>query len=229
MDKNDKARVSDTNWELGDGLTMEDRKPPEGEINAKRINIVDDNGNVRLALFNGTNVPDAVLDGQVVKRSVDLSGMAGMTFYNEDGEECGGLIYGNKRAVLAFGQYRQDEILGLSYHERDGKRQYGLYLEERSNIPLTEVFSKVMPVMKMDDGPEKKEALEKLRGQGYFGVPRLSVERRYEGEVSVELADSKGQPRLRMKVDTDDNPIIEFLNSRGEVVYKLPPSGIDMD
>ncbi|MFB5192713.1 hypothetical protein [Alicyclobacillus fastidiosus] len=208
---------------------MQGEESLAGEINAKRINIVDDNGKIRLALFNGSNVPDAVVDGQDLKRSVDLSGMAGLAFYNEDGDECGGLIYGNKRAVLAFDQYKQDEILGLSYHERDGKRQYGLYLEERSNTPMKEMLSIVMPVMQMEDGSEKKEALEELRKQGFLGVPRLSIERKFEGEVSVELADSKGQPRLRMKVDTDDNPRIEFLNSCGEVVYKLPPDEISMD
>lgn len=209
---------------------MHDEKKLEiGEIRAKRINIVDDNDKLRLSLFNGSNFPDGIMDGQVFERSVDMSGMAGLAFYNEDGDECGGLIYGNKRAVLAFDQYKQDEILGLSYHERDGKRQYGLYIEERPNMSMAEMFSIVNPVMHMEDGPEKREMLQNLREQGLLGVPRLSMEKTFDGEVSVELADSKGHPRLRMKVDANDSPVIEFLNSRGEVTYKLPPDGISMD
>lgn len=32
-----------------------------------------------------------------------------------------------------------------------------------------------------------------------------------------------GRPRIRMRVDQDDVPRLEFLNENGEVVYSLPP------
>ena len=195
------------------------------EITARRINIVDDNGVVRLRLFNGSSVPSVVLNGQTVPRNVSMAGMAGFAFYNEGGEECGGLIYGNRRAILAFDQYQQDEILGLSYHEgADGKRRYGFYVEQRPEIPMLQKLAIVEPVMAMDDGPDKTAAIQRLVEQGLWGdVPRVMIEKTAEGEAVLGLADSKGRTRVRMTVDADDTPRIEFLDASGEVTYRLPP------
>ena len=44
-----------------------------------------------------------------------------------------------------------------------------------------------------------------------------------DGDVMVQLSDSKGQPRIRMVVDQYDIPRIEFLDGEGNVLYKLPP------
>jgi hypothetical protein len=44
-----------------------------------------------------------------------------------------------------------------------------------------------------------------------------------KGEVSVQLFDSKGTPRIRMVVDEKDIPRMEFLDSKVKVTYRLPP------
>ncbi|MEF3303400.1 hypothetical protein [Paenibacillus sp. GYB003] len=44
-----------------------------------------------------------------------------------------------------------------------------------------------------------------------------------KGEVTVCLMDRKGKQRIRMKVDEDDNAVMEFLDGSGNVIYKLPP------
>jgi len=43
------------------------------------------------------------------------------------------------------------------------------------------------------------------------------------GDMSVKLMDSMGRQRIRMVVDKNDVPRIEFLNENGDVTYKLPP------
>ena len=43
------------------------------------------------------------------------------------------------------------------------------------------------------------------------------------GDITVQLMDSKGNQRIRMVVDENDIPKIEFLDSQGNVTYKLPP------
>lgn len=43
------------------------------------------------------------------------------------------------------------------------------------------------------------------------------------GDVSVKLMDSKGHPRIRLVVDKNDVPKMQFLNEEGEVTYQLPP------
>ncbi|WP_353892788.1 hypothetical protein PRVXH_002162 [Proteinivorax hydrogeniformans] len=41
--------------------------------------------------------------------------------------------------------------------------------------------------------------------------------------MSVKLSDSKGNERIRMVIDENDIPKLEFLNGNGEVIYSLPP------
>lgn len=43
------------------------------------------------------------------------------------------------------------------------------------------------------------------------------------GEVSVQLMDSKGKQRIRMVVDENDEAKMEFLDGKGNVLYRLPP------
>lgn len=200
------------------------------EIEAKRINIVDENGTRRLAIFNGDSFPELMMDGEVLQRSGNQQGAAGMIFFNESGDECGGLVYANSGAVFMFDQHKQDQIMGFSYDERpDGKREYGLNMWDRPDIPLKEIMTLVTPVITMENGPEKQKAWNELEDKGLLGAQRMFAGRTHDGTVSVSLSDKKGKTRLRLKVDGDDNPMIEFLNSRGEVVFRLPPEGINMD
>ena len=43
-----------------------------------------------------------------------------------------------------------------------------------------------------------------------------------DGDVSMKLMDSKGKDRIRMVIDENDEPKMEFLNEHGEVIYRLP-------
>ena len=40
--------------------------------------------------------------------------------------------------------------------------------------------------------------------------------------ASVALSDAAGTPRLKLTVDADGNPRIEFLDDKGQVVQRLP-------
>lgn len=44
-----------------------------------------------------------------------------------------------------------------------------------------------------------------------------------DGSVSIVLNDTKVWSPIRMVVDAQDCPKLEFLNENGEVVYSLPP------
>ncbi|MFD1674061.1 hypothetical protein [Alicyclobacillus fodiniaquatilis] len=200
------------------------------EIQTKRINIVDENGTRRLAIFNGSGLPKGTIDGKEIdQREGNNNGVAGLMFYNQDGDECGALVYGNQGAALLFDQYKQDQIVGMTYDEENGKRQYGLNIWERPNVPLSEFAELVIPIMNMEDGPEKQEEWRKLEEQGLTASQRMFTGRTQDGAITVALADKKGKTRLRMTVDMSDNPKIEFLNSQGQVVYQLPPDGVEMD
>ena len=104
-------------------------RPRFAGIDVERINVVEPDGTVRLALSNRPRFPAPVVEGKQGKRS--RGSLAGVIFYNDDGDECGGL-YGYGRTEedgswsagggLNIDQYRpREQVVGINYHGRDGK------------------------------------------------------------------------------------------------------------
>lgn len=99
-------------------------------------------------------------------------------FYNEEGEECGGLIYGGARgnngASLTFDKYKQDQVVQL-VHEQD-KGLKGMIVSDRPNHSLAETLDKTQDIRKkIGDSVAQRKALEQLAADGFFGRQRLLV------------------------------------------------------
>ena len=192
------------------------RKQRFEEIDVVRINLVGKDGRVQLVLANKERLPNPVIDGKTLKRSGPPT--PGLIFYNDEGDECGGRIFGGGRregdtlkvgGALLFDQYKQDQVIGLYYRQEDNRRVCGLQIWDRPDRPLPEMVE-----------AERRE--EKPEGDDQ-GVIRLFVGRTPTGEAAIRLSDRQGRERLRIGVD--DVPRLEFLNEQGEVVYRLPPEG----
>ncbi|MGE7603527.1 hypothetical protein ACQKL5_13730 [Peribacillus sp. NPDC097675] len=196
-------------------------------LELEKLNIVDENGTIRMSLFNNENIPPAFMDGiDILPGHRQNDPIAGLMFYNKEGDECGGLIYGNDidengkvtaGASLTFDQYKQDQVVQMKYSEDE----YGFYLFDRPNTPLSQVLKKEQEIKnsKLDPNVEENELNELWKGnvqRGYMGKSP-------NGEVAVKLMDSKGNDRIRMVVDSFDIPRMEFLDGEGNVIYKLPP------
>src|SRR5688500_18710476 len=59
------------------------------ELTVQRINVVEPDGTLRLAIANSARIPDAVVRGKTYPRSIH--GVAGMVFFDGQGQEHGGL------------------------------------------------------------------------------------------------------------------------------------------
>jgi hypothetical protein len=197
------------------------------EIDVERINVVDQDGTVRMVIANKDRSADPVLNGKVLGRRAGT--YPGIIFFNDQGDECGGLLYGGKGELgehracmsLTFDQYKTDQVMGLILDDNEGRRNYGFNVWDRPDLPLTEILERIEAVNRMDDGPAKEQARRELRP--FYGVQRIFVGRKADGEATVELYDRQGRPRIRMRIDADDIPRLEFLSDQGEVVYSLPP------
>lgn len=110
----------------------EKTRPRFEEIDVERINIVDADGKVRMAISGRDRFPGWVVRG---KEFPGRPKHAGIIFYNDDGEECGGLVFGNWGIGLMFDQRDQDQIIGLMYSEENGSRWYGLNIWDRPDRP----------------------------------------------------------------------------------------------
>ena len=169
-------------------------------VQAERVDIVEADGSVRLVISNSARSPDPVCDGQTFKR--DGGRPAGLLFYNDEGDECGGLVFGGRRAgdgysagaALLFDQFKQDQVVGISHDDSDGRRRAGLHVWDRRDEPFPAIG----------------------------GATRLFVGKTPERAAVVELRDGAGHVCLRLSVTHDGTPRLEFLDASGAVTAHLP-------
>ena len=95
-----------------------------GEITVERLNVVDANGTLRMVLAGKDRMHPGVMDGVTIDRPRPV---AGMLFFNDEGDEVGGLTYtgraaggpGRANAGLMFDQLKQDQTIGISFPDPD--------------------------------------------------------------------------------------------------------------
>jgi len=206
------------------------------EIDVQRINIVEPEGTLRMTISNHARMPDPVIGGKSYPLRTGTGGAgAGLIFFNDEGNENGGLTYtGRKTATghsagagLTFDQYNQDETVTLSYDDEDGERAAGLNILDRPDVSIQAFAESAMVYRALPEGPEKtkrmREFKERMAKAGYYGgATRMYAGKGEHKESLVMLADPHGHPRIRLKVDSLGAPSLEFLDSAGTVTYHLP-------
>ncbi|HJR58909.1 MAG TPA: hypothetical protein VJ813_05925, partial [Vicinamibacterales bacterium] len=138
------------------------------EITIGRMNVVDADGTLRLVISNKDRMHPGVIDGKTIDRPRPV---AGLLFFNESGDEVGGLTFtgrevnGTRRANagMMFDQFKQDQTIGISYSETDGRRTAGLQVWDRSDTPLGELVDKLNAANKIADRAEREQAVAAVR------------------------------------------------------------------
>jgi hypothetical protein len=197
------------------------------ELTVQRLNVVDANGTLRLVLSNKDRMHPGVMDGVTINRPRPV---AGLIFFNDEGDEVGGLAYsgqerdGERRATaqLAFDQLKQDQTVAISYSEADGQRTAGLQVWDRSDTRLSELIRKLNDANAIADPAERDKAVKAARATAPPGPRRVFVGKNAEREATVSLADASGKPRLVLKVADNGTATIEFLDESGKTVRRLP-------
>lgn len=212
------------------GFKIQTQKPKFEEIDVERINIVEKDGKVRLVISNKERSPGAILMGRLLYEG---GGRPGMIFFNDEGDECGGLTYnsGKKEGKygaygdLTFDRYHQDQVVGIRYSEAQGKRvTAGFTIWDRPDTPVTVFVDRKRAIEKME-GEEREKALKEFQEalkRGEFGSVRLFCGSQNE-TATLSLKDSQSRDRLRLSVDSSGIAKLEFLSEKGEVVFSLPP------
>jgi hypothetical protein len=199
------------------------------EIDAERVNIVEPDGKLRLTLSNSHRLPDLMIGGKMYPlRGGTGAGSAGLIFFNDEGNENGGLVYAGKKtseghrasAHLTFDQFDQDETLALSYQDVNGIRRAGLTISDRSNIPVEVFAESVMAIRRLPEA-EQARRMEAFRNSE-LAKASASRTRVYAGKTpdrsaTVVLSDPQGRPRLRLAVDSLGRPSIQLLDASGKV------------
>ncbi len=211
------------------GFALPNKKQKFDEIDVGRINVVEKDGKLKMIITNKERSPELFLDGKEIKMH-PYKRPAGMYFFNEKGDESGGLSFSGEMkegkvrasAGLMFDQFNQDQSIGMIYSDDNGKRSSALQIWDRpDNFSMADLIKRKTEIDKMSDGAEKIEAQKKLQADNFVST-RVFVGREQDKSASIYLFDAKRKPRIIMKVSADGVPKLEFLDEAGKVTYSLP-------
>lgn len=203
--------------------------PPQnlGEITVERINLVDKDGTLRMVIADKDRMHPGVLDGKVIERARPV---AGIIFFNDEGDEVGGLTYSGRvangqraaQAGITFDQLKQDQTIGLRYSESNGQRTAALEVWDRSDRPLSELIDALNAANRMTDPAQRDAAVRAARAGAPPAPRRVFVGKNADKAATIVLADANGKPRLTLTVGATGNPRMESLDESGKVVQRWP-------
>jgi len=208
------------------GFTMQGARTKFDEIDVGRINIVEKSGKLDMVISNQERQHPGISNGKVIERSGPRP--PGMIFFDQTGDEMGGLIFGDNGGRGHFGMFTFDKVLNdqamaFQYLESDnGSYESGLRMWQPPNISSAEVGAKVAEVRKIADPAQRKAAFQALIDKGQLTVNRMFLGKQRDNSILLEMDDVKNRPRIRMLVAPDGTPKLEFLGENGNVIYSLP-------
>jgi hypothetical protein len=163
------------------------------EVRAHRIDVTEPDGTLRMVISNKDRLPPVIVKGQEHPEMGEARPQAGMIFYNDEGTENGGLIFGGRKnekgevvdsgGSLSFDKYGAGQIVQLA-------------------------------------GVEDKDT--KFAGLGVTqGGQRIWIG--HDDHASISLTDTKGKKRIEIQVGADGTPSLAFYDAAGKVVQEIAP------
>jgi hypothetical protein len=192
------------------------------EVDVKRINLVEPDGTIRLVISDKAHFPGLIVKGKEYAHDRQT---AGLLFFNDEGTENGGLIFGGSKnqsgkveswGHLSFDQYMGDQVAVLDAGEEEGKRHAGIQFVDEPDIPMSEITAALMLA------PAQREARLNQLFSKDKPEPRAYLGRRSDRSAALLLKDRQGRDRIVMAVSADGNPSLEFLDDQGKVMAQFP-------
>jgi hypothetical protein len=155
-----------------------------------------------MVISNRDQMPGIVVRGKELPK-VDRP-QAGMLFYNDEGTENGGLIFGGRRnekgevvnsgGSLSFDKYGASQIVRIAGVDDKDNQFAGLSVDDQD------------------------------KGASH----RVWVGRQADGAALLSLMDGAGRKRIVMQVTEDGRASLEFLDLDGRVVQRLSPDNQEL-
>lgn len=213
------------------GLYKTEPKHAFDEITVHRMNIVEPDGTIRMVLTNTASAPGAYIKNKEYPHPGRKS--AGMYFYDNEGTEDGGLIYGiskdssgnavSSNVHLSFDQYMQDQIFTIDAGREGNNKYSALTMQDRGDYSILDAMEANNRISKL---PEDQRAAEwKKFAKTHPGDSKRVVLGRAPDQSSVlRLKDTEGRDRIVLRVAPDGNPKVQLLDAEGKVISELPQS-----
>ncbi len=207
-------------------FSQKDKVEKFDELIVKKITVVGEDNSPRMVLSNETRQHSGRMNGiDWPKRERP----AGIIFFNNQGDECGGLIYkatekdGKIVSGMSFtmDNYKNDQVLQILNDEQyvDGKTfiERGISINEYPEGADHDVKNqKLKELNKIKDDKERKEKINELMKKEEQ-VQRLFMGRTQGNSSGLFLAGADGKLKMMIYVDEKGEPKIQTLNEKGEV------------
>jgi hypothetical protein len=172
------------------------------EITVHRIRVVEPDGTLRMVISNHEGLPR---DSRGNRQGQNQRPGAGILFYNDEGIENGGLIFGGRRD----GQGKiVNSGVSLSFDK------YG-------------VGGQMVQLAGVSDSVDRFAGL-RVRDTTIGGPNnnRVWVGHTDDGAATVALMDAQGRRRIVMEVKADGSSSLVFLDPAGKVLNQLTPTAV---
>jgi hypothetical protein len=205
------------------GSTFPSKKASFDELDVKRINLIEPDGTVRLIISNKASFPGLIVKGKEYTHDRQT---AGMIFFDDEGTENGGLIFGGSKdkngkveswGHLSFDQYQGDQVMVLEGGENDGQRYAGIKFVDQPDIPI----NLVTDALKLPSDQRQARMQQIFSGKNKAQA-RVYLGKQPDHGAGLQLRDAEGRDRIVLKVAGDGNPSMQFLDDQGKVVAQFP-------
>jgi hypothetical protein len=204
------------------------RNPNFGIITARRINIVEPDGTVRLTISNRADFPGGWIHKKESPRP-DRRDAAGMLFMNEEGTEQGGLIWGagqlpdgtiQNHGHLSLDQYEENQIFALDAGQ-EGKDKFSqITISDQGDYPVEEKRQAEERIGKLP-ADKQDAAWEQFFATHRHDIKRLVLGRSRDGSAGLTLRDGEGRARLVLSVQSNGKSSLKFLDENGKVLSEF--------
>jgi hypothetical protein len=208
------------------------RKEAFNEIDVQRINIVEADGTVRMIISDTARAPGMIVKGKEYPHP-DGRKVAEMIFYNDEGTENGGLIWGGNKAKdgkvssyghLSFDNYEQDQVMVIEGNQDEEGKSSFIQIMDRPDYSLQPLMQLMEKNRELPKAQQQAALEEFLKGRPQ-PRSRLFLGRKADRSAALIMKDPEGRDRIVLKVGTDGTPSLQFLDASGKVVNEMPEKG----
>jgi hypothetical protein len=193
------------------------------EIDVKRINLIEPDGTLRMVIADKAHFPGLIVKGKEYPHDRQT---AGMLFFNDEGTENGGLIFGGMKdkagkvqswGHLSFDQYMGDQVMVIEAGEENGERRSALQVVDEPDIAMNLITDALQ--LPSDKREGRLDQLFAGKNQPH---QRVYLGRKADRSSSLELKDTEGKARIVMTVAADGTPSLKFLDMQGKIIAQFP-------
>jgi hypothetical protein len=210
------------------GFVNPNSKKKFEEIDVERINVVEKDGKLKMVISNKARQHPGIVNGKLIER--DHPRPPGLIFFNQLGDEMGGLVYGSNGPEGHFGSFtwdkvRGDQTIGFRHLEgSNGSYSSGVSVWQQPNVTGDIIKAKLDALDTIADPVKRKVAIQQMRDDNLLMTSRLFLGKSRDDASLLVMNDIKGNPRVVIMVDQEGNPKMEFRDEQGKVIFEIPES-----